>query len=68
MQNANIFHEPLNSGDTAERTVGCRHTNSNICAKNGLPKICGLVRPDGFCLNPPMSWKKQYEKLKQKQS
>jgi len=64
MRNANAFHNPLKPGDSPERTVGCRHTNPDICAKNGIPKVCGLVRPDGFCLTPPVTWKKQYEKLK----
>jgi len=63
MRNANAFHDPLKAGDTAEQTVGCRHTNPDICSKNGLPKICGLVRHDGICLSPPLSWKKQYKIL-----
>ena len=63
-KNPDAFHLPLKSGDTAMQTVGCRHTNPNICAKNGLPKSCGLVRPDGICLTPPQSWKKQYDTLK----
>jgi hypothetical protein len=64
-KNPDVFHLPLKSGDTAEQTVGCRHTNPNICAKNGLPKSCGLVRPDGICLTPPQSWKKQFLRLQQ---
>jgi len=62
-RNPNAFHDPLKPGDTPTQTVGCRHTNSSICAKNGLPKVCGLVRPDGTCLAPPATWKKQFEKL-----
>ena len=31
---AQRFHEPLVVGDTEKQTVGCRHTNPGICAKN----------------------------------
>ncbi len=64
MKNPKAFHEPLKAADSAERTVGCRHTNPDICAKNGLPKVCGIVRADGFCLAPPATWKKQFQSLK----
>lgn len=60
----NAFHAPLRSKDTLEQTVGCRHTQPAICAKNSLPKVCAFVRPDGFCSAPPLSWKKQFFKLK----
>ena len=66
MRNDNAFHAPLKQKDTPDRTVGCRHTNPDICAKNRLPNVCAFVRPDGFCLSPPQSWKKQFVKLKQK--
>jgi hypothetical protein len=68
MRTPNIFHKPLKAGDTPEQTVGCRHTNPDICAKNALPKVCGLVRPDGICQNPPQSWKKQYKQLQRKRT
>ena len=29
-----------------------------------MPKVCAFVRADGICLAPPMSWKKQFLKLK----
>ena len=64
MRNAQAFHEPLRSGDTAERTAGCRHTNPDICAKNCTPGVCAFVRVDKVCLCPPKSWAKQFEKLK----
>jgi hypothetical protein len=62
---AKRFHEPLLEGDTAQKTVGCRHTNPDICAKHSIPAVCAFVRPDGMCLAPPASWPKQYEKLLQ---
>lgn len=62
---AQRFHDPLGVDDTPERTVGCRHTNPDICKKNGMPDVCALVRADGMCLAPPASWAKQYEKLLQ---
>ena len=64
MGNENAFHKPLKPGDTVEKTVGCRHTNPDICAKNMIPKVCAFARSDGMCLSPPQSWKKQFEKLK----
>ena len=64
MGNKNHFHDPLNSKDTEQQTVGCRHTQPDICAKHSLPKVCAFVREDGMCLAPPMSWAKQYKKLK----
>ena len=65
MRSPNIFHAPLNALDSETQTVGCRHTNSDICAKNGLPKVCALVRADKMCFAPPVSWPKQFQKLKQ---
>jgi hypothetical protein len=63
-KNPNAFHAPLQPKDTAEQTVGCRHTQPAICAKNSIPKVCAFVRADGMCLAPPQSWKKQFVKLK----
>ena len=65
-KNPNPFHEPLKQGDSPEKTVGCRHTDPNICSKNMLPNVCAFVRPDQMCLYPPRSWKKQFEFLKAK--
>ena len=64
MRSPNIFHAPLNPLDSETQTLGCRHTNSDICAKNGLPKVCALVRADKLCFAPPMTWPKQFQKLK----
>lgn len=64
MRNPNVFHAPLNPLDTEKQTQGCRHTNSDICAKKHMPKICAFVRNDKLCLSPPATWAKQYQKLK----
>lgn len=61
---ANAFHKPLQPQDSEKQTLGCRHTNPDICAKNGLPKVCSMVRSDGLCMSPPASWAKQYQKLR----
>jgi hypothetical protein len=58
------FHEPLLEGDTEKQTVGCRHTNPAICAKNAMTSVCAFARPDGMCLSPPATWAKQFHKLK----
>ena len=65
MRNDKAFHAPLHPLDTEKQTVGCRHTNPDICAKNGIPKVCALVRADKMCYAPPMTWPKQFQKLKQ---
>jgi len=64
-RNTNAFHAPLQANDSEDKTAGCRHTQPAICAKNSMPKVCAFVRADGMCLAPPMSWKKQFFKLKQ---
>jgi hypothetical protein len=58
------FHEPLVAGDSEKQTVGCRHTNPAICAKNAMPTVCAFARSDGMCLAPPATWPKQFLKLK----
>lgn len=68
MKRADRFHLPLQNGDTENRTVGCRHTNPDICAKHSLEGVCAFSRIDGFCLAPPMSWPKQFRKLQVKAS
>jgi hypothetical protein len=65
MRNASVFHAPLAPLDSEEKTVGCRHTNPDICVRNLLPGVCAFAREDGFCERPPVSWKKQYRKLKE---
>jgi len=62
---ARRFHDPLVVGDTVKQTIGCRHTNPAICAKNAMTSVCAFVRADGICLAPPASWPKQFVKLSQ---
>lgn len=51
---------PLESGDSPIQTVGCRHSDPNICKNHSTRGKCAFVRDDGFCIIPPMSWKKIY--------
>ena len=62
---ARRFHEPLLPGDSEQQTIGCRHTNPEICSKNALTTVCAFARADGMCLAPPTSWAKQFRKLQQ---
>jgi hypothetical protein len=61
---ARRFHEPLLEGDTETTTIGCRHTNPDICSKNSLDRVCAFARPDGVCLAPPATWAKQFRRLR----
>lgn len=61
---AKRFHAPLNPGDTETTTVGCRHTNPEICRKNWLRQVCAFAREDCMCLAPPASWPKQFVRLR----
>ena len=67
MKNQAAYHAPLNPKDTEKQTVGCRHTQPFICAKNRMPKKCAFVNADGMCYAPPMSWPKQFKKLQEKE-
>ena len=42
------FSEPLNDGDTENTTLGCRHTNPDICGSNGIAGICAFESEDGI--------------------
>jgi hypothetical protein len=64
MAGLNPFHAPLNEADTEARTLGCRHTNPDICAKNEMPGVCAFVRADGMCTAPSASWPKQFRRLR----
>ena len=57
------FNSPLNRGDSEIQTVGCRHTNPDICGSNSVLSVCAFVRDDGICTKPSAAWKKQYKKL-----
>ena len=58
------FKAPLQAGDTAECTVGCRANNPDICANNGVDNVCAFASKDGICRRPSRAWKKQFETLK----
>ena len=57
------FNSPLQYGDTVDQTVGCRHSNPDICGSNGLEGLCAFTREDHICKKPSIAWKKQYKKL-----
>lgn len=57
------FSKPLNERDTELQTYGCRHSNPEICKKNGLVGVCAFVRDDGICKSPTKAWPKQYMRL-----
>ena len=57
------FKAPLQAGDTAECTVGCRANNPDICANNGIYNVCAFASEDGICRRPSKAWKKQFMKL-----
>ncbi len=58
---------PLQPGDRADRTVGCRQSQPNCCGRNSLPSVCAFARADGICLAPPTSWKRQFAALSQQE-
>ena len=64
MDNQKASHAPLHPLDTEKQTWGCRHTHPDVCAKNLIPKVCAFARADKLCLAPPVSWRKQFQKLK----
>ncbi len=66
--NAEAARAPLHPKDTVKQTIGCRHTQPEVCGKNSMPKVCAFVRQDGMCLSPPKSWPMQFKKLKQKRA
>ena len=61
-------NEALSEKDSMETTFGCRHSNPDICANNGINNICAFCSKDCICKKPPKSWKKTYEELKRKQN
>jgi hypothetical protein len=65
-RNPNAPHDPLHPLDTEKQTFGCRHTNPDICASNGMVGKCAFTRKDNICLIPPSSWARHFAALKQK--
>jgi len=66
MRNPDAFHKSLHPLDTKVKTFGCRHTNPDICSKNGMPGKCAFTTKDKICYSPPASWSRQYDKLSKK--
>jgi len=64
VKNDKAFHAPLHPLDTETQTYGCRHTNPDICAKYEMTGVCAFAREDNVCVLPPMSWRKQFLKLR----
>lgn len=58
------FDAPLSELDTETQTFGCRHTDPEICKKNGLADVCAFAREDGICKSPSKAWQRQYRRLK----
>jgi len=58
------FHAPLKPNDTLTQTVGCRHSNPDICKNNSLQEYCAFTREDGVCLRPSKAWAKQFIRLR----
>lgn len=49
--------------DSELQTLGCRHSNPDICRNNATPGKCAFVREDQVCLLPPQSWRKIHAEL-----
>jgi hypothetical protein len=59
----NDQQRPLNAIDSPTRTLGCRHSNPDICRNNMTEGKCAFARSDNICLTPPMSWPKIFNCL-----
>jgi hypothetical protein len=57
---------PLSPHDTEWETLGCRHSNPDICRNHSTEGKCAFVREDERCLLVPRSWKKLFKELKTK--
>jgi hypothetical protein len=55
---------PLSEFDTELQTLGCRHSNPNVCKNNSTEGKCAFVRDDNICLLVPSSWRKIFMELK----
>lgn len=54
---------PLVEGEDESITIGCRHSNPDICSKHSIKGTCAFVSKDNICNAPPASWKKLYKQL-----
>lgn len=64
----NNARRPLSPADTLFQTLGCRHSNPDICGNNLTPNKCAFAREDNLCLLPPRSWGKLLNVLKEGQN
>jgi hypothetical protein len=62
-QGMNDQRRSLSELDSVEKTVGCRHSNPDICKNNSTPNKCAFVRADNICLLPPQSWRRLFCEL-----
>ena len=61
---SNNQRRALGPVDTAQRTLGCRHSNPDICKNNMTDGKCAFVREDNICLIPPRSWARIFRELR----
>jgi hypothetical protein len=59
---------PLSEIDTEFQTLGCRHSNPDICKNYMTERKCAFVRADNVCHLVPRSWAKIFKDLKQSRS
>ncbi len=58
------YEVPLAECDTEDKTLGCRHTNPDICKYADVENVCAFVREDVMCMKPGRKWKNKYKELK----
>lgn len=63
MPHAEDRRRPLSDQDSEAHTLGCRHSNPDICRNNSTPGKCAFVRKDNMCLLPPRTWAALYKEL-----
>jgi hypothetical protein len=54
---------PLHPLESLTQTIGCRHSDPEICRNNSTPKKCAFVRTDKACFMPPKSWPRLFAEL-----
>ncbi len=68
MESISRINASLHPADTDKKTYGCRHSNPDICGKHSLVGVCAFVNEDHICYNPPISWRKQFLALIDKEN
>jgi len=59
----NDHNRPLIEGESEAITIGCRHSNPDICSRHSIKGVCAFVSKDNYCNKPPVTWKKLYKQL-----